>query len=201
MSLELIQKEIFKRKAKLEILEEELKGISTNLEKLKDNLLISKEALSIIQIVAKQTQENVQYHIDNIITSCLKNFGKDYKFKCDFVIRREKTECDMYLDKNGEKLSPYDEVGGSILQICEFALRCSLWSLLKSKLNNFLFLDEPFNGIKKNLYDKLITVVQDISQKLNLQIIIISHDDEILNVADNVIKLTGKKGEVFVEYN
>jgi DNA repair exonuclease SbcCD ATPase subunit len=200
MSLELIATEINKRKAKLEIIKEELEITKINLDILKDNLLYSKEALNIIQIVAQQTQKNIQFHINNLVTSCLKQFGKNYKFNCDFIIRRDKTECDMYLqNEQGDKLDPYDEVGGSILQICEFALRCSLWSLMKNKINNFLFLDEPFSGIKKNLYKKLINIVKEVSKKLNLQLIFITHDDDLLEIGDNIIRLVGQKGDIQIE--
>ena len=194
-----IKSELDKRRGKLELINQSIDSLNDELQKLNDTLRVSKEAQKIIQIVAKETQQQIEYHISNMITMCIQNLGKDYQFVCEFVTRRDKTECDLYLtNDSGEKLDPYAEVGGSIVQIIDFALRCSLWSLQKNKVNNFLFLDEPFNAIRKNLHTKLKKILSDISQKLKLQLVIISHDPDIISLGDNVINLEKKSGKVIV---
>ena len=197
--LEIIKNKLSEKRGKLNFLNEEINKIESNLTKLKSDKDVSTKALVVIQTVAKQTQQKIEYRISNLITSCIQNLGKNYKFICEFVIRREKTECDMYLtNSSGEKLDPYEEVGGSIVQIIDFALRCSLWSSQKNKVNNFLFLDEPFGGVKKNLYKKLSNILKDISNKRNLQLIIISHDDELAQLGDKVFYLEKSGKDIIV---
>jgi len=197
--LQKIKTEIDSRRGKLNYITKELLTINNNLTELKENKNISQQALGILQAVAKQTQQKIEYRISNLVTSCIKNLGKNYKFVCEFVIRRDKTEADLYLTNgSGEKLDPYAEVGGSIVQIIEFALRCSLWSLQKKRVNNFLFLDEPFSGVKKNLHKKLSNILKEVSNKLNLQLIMISHDDELSKLGDKLFYLEKSNGEIVI---
>jgi DNA repair exonuclease SbcCD ATPase subunit len=201
--LEKIKKEIDSRKGKLDFINKELSIIGINLIGLKENKNISQQALGVLQAVAKQTQQKIEYKISNLVTSCINNLGKNYKFICEFVIRRDKTEADLYLtNKSGEKLDPYAEVGGSIVQIIEFALKCTIWSLQKRRVNNFMLLDEPFGAIRKNLQDKLKYILKEVSKKLNLQLIIITHDDELSKLGDKLFYLEKENGEIIVnEYN
>jgi len=186
-----IKSEIDKRKGKLELINNEINSITSSLTELREELRISKSAQKVLQTVARETQAKIEYRISNLITTCIQNLGKNYKFVCEFVTRRDKTECDLYLtNETGEKLEPFAEVGGSIVQIIDFALRCTLWSLQKNKVNNFLFLDEPFSGVKNVLYKRLKKIVGDISKNLKLQINIITHDDELKQLGDKVIYLS-----------
>jgi DNA repair exonuclease SbcCD ATPase subunit len=195
-----IKTELYLRRGKFNFLSEEIEKTEENISILKNSLDISKSALEIIQTVAQQTQQKIEYHISNLITSCIKNLGKNYNFICNFVVRREKTECDMYLtNSEGERLDPYDEVGGSIVQVIDFALRCSLWSLQKNEVNDFLFLDEPFSGVKKNLYKKLSNILKEVSNKRNLQLIIISHDNELAELGDRVFYLKKEGKNIIVD--
>ena len=166
-------------------------------KQLKKEIKASEEAHIIICSIAKETQKQIQYQISSLVTLALKSvFPEPYEFKAEFVMKRNKTECSIFFLKNGKKFDPMTEVGGGVLDVASFALRVSMWAL--SGVNdNILLLDEPFKNINDDtseLHRKIAELTKEVSEKLNLQIIIISMIPELREVADRVIFIRKKRG-------
>ena len=93
-------------------------------------------------------------------------------------------------------LSPKEDVGVIIIDIIAIAWRVVLLRLEVPKRRSVLLLDEPM----KNL-GSLITlggqVLRRISHKLKIQIIINTHDTELMRIADTAIFM--KHNGVFTE--
>jgi hypothetical protein len=62
--------------------------------------------------------------------------GENYKFKTDFIIKRNKSECEFFLEKDDVKMSLLNSTGGGILDVIMFALRISLLILKKKDKTN-----------------------------------------------------------------
>ena len=85
-----------------------------NLQNAKDIKKLSKErmtnaekALKLVDKVARQTQEKLQYHISNLVSMAEASvFDDPYQFEVEFVQRANKTECDLWFVKNKERLDP-----------------------------------------------------------------------------------------------
>lgn len=154
-----------------------------------DNTLIyAEEALAFIQQVAKATQGQVKVHIEDIVTMALETImDNPYKLELDFVLRRNKTECDIYFVRNGRRIKPIDESGGGAVDIASFASRIALWSLSSS--DNVLVFDEPFKFVSKQYQAKVAELLNKLSDKLGLQIIMVSHNDNYIQQADKIIEV------------
>ena len=50
-----------------------------------------------------------------------------------------------------------------------------------------LLLDEPTSALDSQNINKFIDVIKKISKEYNTTILIISHDDELLSICDNII--------------
>src|SRR3989304_4465377 len=104
--------------------------LSNNLSRLKaaqdKNLQLQNDLLKarvIVQTVAEQTQKQIEFHINDLITKALQSvFTEPYEFKMKFVQRRNKTECDFFIVENGNECDVFDE-GGGLANIVNFALR------------------------------------------------------------------------------
>ena len=120
-------------------------------------------------------------------------FPDVYKIHIDFENRRGKTECDIYLTNvNGSRIDPLFSNGGGLVDIISFALRVSCWAV--SNTDNLIVLDEPGKFISKNLRPLFGELLKTLSEKLELQILMISHDDEFINCADKVFTVKKKNG-------
>lgn len=152
----------------------------------------------LIQNTAKETQEKLRYHIEDIVNTALDTcFPGEYSFVVDFQIKRGKTEAELYLDKDGEKINPIDASGGGVVDIASFALRLSAWTL--SHTDNVIALDEPAKFLSRDLRPLFGDILKTLSEKLNLQIIMVTHDSEFIDCADKVFEVTQKKGRSIVE--
>ena len=99
-----------------------------------------------------------------------------YELVLEFVERRNKTECDI-LFRRGERLRDPFYAGLGAVDIASFALRIASWSMSDPKLRNVMVLDEPFKHLKgKEDNERAIQMVKQISEKLNLQIIMVSDE-------------------------
>jgi hypothetical protein len=148
------------------------------------------KAQLIIQYVAKQTQQELEFHISNLVSMALESiFPNPYEFKLEFVIRRNKTEADLWFVKNGERVNPLMAAGGGVVDVAAFALRIALWSLGNPKSRNIIILDEPFRFLSNDLQPKASLLLKELSDKLNLQILMITHNQNLVEAADKVFNI------------
>lgn len=166
------------------------------IKKLNKELIISKQAQVIIQIVAQQTQKQLEWHISEIVSLALSSvFDTPYTFKIEFVVRRGKTECDFFFERNGKQINPIEEASGGAVDVASFALRIALWSL--SKTRNVLILDEPFKNVNdktRRTHRRITKMVKMLSRKLKLQFIIFTMLPELMKNVDRHYEFKIEKG-------
>jgi ABC-type enterochelin transport system ATPase subunit len=151
------------------------------------------EAKIILQLAAKETQKNIEHHFSSLVTKALQIiFDHPYVFHPEFIERRNKTECDFWLLKDEEKIKPKFAVGGGVMDTIAFALRLADWKLEKS--SPVIVLDEPFRNLSANLMPKAANTLRYLADELGLQMIISSHENDIVDQADAVFDV--KQGNV-----
>ena len=77
--------------------------------------------------------------------------------------------------------------GGGVVDVSSFALRIATWSL--SKTNNVIILDEPFKHLSNDLQSRAGEILKRLSEKLKLQILMSTHIEDIIDVADRVFEV------------
>jgi hypothetical protein len=177
------------RKGQRELLRKSLneeREKAVNLQVRADNAL---KARVIIQDVAQQTQKNLEYHISHLVSTALASvFPNPPQFVTEFVLRRNKTECDMYFKEFDVLEKPLDSSGGGPLDVASNALRYSYWSLKRNRPT--FILDEPFKFVSPDLHHKVSDMLKMLSEKLGIQIIMVSHSEEVNISADKTFVVT-----------
>ncbi len=153
-------------------------------------------ALEIIQQVAKLTQQQLEIHISELVSLALEAvFPNPYKMVLKFETRRNRSEADLLLqDENGNLLSPMDAVGGGVVDVAAFALRIALWSLKRPKPRAVMIVDEPFRFLSSDLQDRASKMLKEISEKLGIQFLIVTHEEQLLEGADKIFHVFNKEG-------
>lgn len=191
---------VMKSKGKLEFLEHQKTILDEKLQAHKRNQLAIEEVQVLIQTVAKETQEQIKMHIEDVVNAAIDTcFPSEYEFSLDFEIKRGKTEAVIRLTKNGFNVDPMEATGGGLVDIASFALRVAAWSLSTS--NNILILDEPMKFLSRDLQNKAGEILQEISKELNIQIIMVSHIQDIIGQADKVFEVKKNKNISYVLTN
>jgi hypothetical protein len=150
------------------------------------------QAREIIKKVGLLTQRQIQNQVSELSSLALESvFDNPYKLVVDFVERRDKTECDLYFERNGNRVEPLGASGLGACDVASFALRIASWAMKRPRTRNIMILDEPFprlKGRKANL--RALQMVHQISADLGIQVIMISDErverDSIEQTADRV---------------
>jgi DNA repair exonuclease SbcCD ATPase subunit len=139
----------------------------------------------VLAEVAKLTQRKVSGIIESLVTMAIQSvYDNDFKFSISFDIKRNKSECVLGVKTDDEDpFIPKEEDGGGLLDVLSFALRIVLWSLQKKRTLPFFWLDEPFRGLG-SLTPKAGEMMQRIAKDLCIQFIIITHDNQLSDIAD-----------------
>jgi len=200
MTSESARQTLERRYGKKQQLENQIEVSKEKIEEYKKTVVDLEKAQSIIQTVAQLTQEELEYHISEIATLALESvFENPYKLNLDFELRRNKSEADLSFSRkgSGDKIHPLSACGGGAVDVAAFALRIAMWSLQRNKSRNTLILDEPFKNINdptREMHKKASLMIKEISDRLNLQIIIVTLMPELIDTADKVIEVKNKKG-------
>lgn len=151
---------------------------------------------ALVQKVAKETQEQLKFQIEDIVKTCIDTcFPDEYDFKVEFEIKRGKTECALKFYKNGREIDDLLESGGGgVVDMASFGIRIAAWSL--GNTANTLVLDEPFKFLSRDLQIRGGEILSEISKKLHLQIIMNTHIPELVEQSNRVFKVQlQKEGE------
>lgn len=182
------------KKGELAILQASLKQYELQYDKYRTNLDYIVEAQLVLQQTAQKTQQRLSYHISSFITSALESiWGEDsYTFTLNFIEKRNKTEVEMLLHTNEGDIDLKDlnsiRVGGGILDIVALALRIALWSL-QVHPKKIMILDQPLSNVDQNYLPKAGKLIKELSDKLDIQFIIINHNPALADIADNNIEV------------
>jgi DNA repair exonuclease SbcCD ATPase subunit len=162
---------------------------------LKEDLISVEEAQFAIQSVAQETQSQLRIHISSIVSMALDSiFEEPYKFDINFVIKRGQTEASIKFKKDGNEIDPMSASGGGPVDIAAFALRIALWNISKPKPNNTIILDEPLKFLSKDLRPRAGLLFKELSKSLGIQFIIVTHDPELIEIADKIFKVRQVNG-------
>ena len=150
-----------------------------------------------LQSVVQSTQQVLEYRISEICSLAEQAvFDDPYKIGIEFNIKRNKTECDIIFSKKGKKIGkPLESSGYGAIDVASASLRPALICIKKPKVRNLLLLDEPFRNLGDGMADVKVLqqrasdMMRQISEKLGMQIIMVSHNKEIITSADNVIEI------------
>jgi len=184
-------------KVKKQSNEELLKSRKQRLEEIKVETEEVLKSLSVCQEVATEVQKQLSVKIDTIVNLALATcFGDEYTFKLNYVPARGKTEVEFLLLQNGKEVDPKEQNGGGLVDVLCFALRVAVFNI--SHTDNVMVYDEPFRFVSKGLREKVAEVVHTFSERLHIQIIEVTHVEELMDNSDKrfVIKKINKVSEV-----
>jgi len=195
MEIKEFRQSLERLKGKRDQLLNNIKETESAINKEKREVRNTEDAQMIVQAVAKQTQQELEYHISELVSLALASiYDNPYIFKLYFVSRRGKTEADPLFIRDGKEYKPGKQTGYGPVEVAAFALRVAIWNIKRPRSRNVLILDEPFASLDSSAQPKIGRLLKTLSEKLNLQIIMTSHNNVLIKEMDRIFETSIHKG-------
>jgi DNA repair exonuclease SbcCD ATPase subunit len=196
MKIQELRNNLERRKGQKEQIDQSLNSLRQTVRLNNRQLVQHEQAREVIRTVALETQEQLQYHIGDITSLALEAvFINPYALTAEFVQRRNKTECDLYFERDGERIDPISASGGGAVDVAAFALRIASWSMNHPKTRNVIILDEPMRFLSEAYQEKASMMIKEVSDKLGIQFVIVTHNNILASYADKTFTVSIKKGK------
>jgi DNA repair exonuclease SbcCD ATPase subunit len=150
------------------------------------------KSIEIFALISEVTQQQVKEGFNKLITYILQYiFEQDYKFELEFGKRGNLQECNFkVISPDGVEITDtLDALGGGILDVLSFGLRLVLMELIKPRYEGFVCLDESFKHVSINYLPKIRALLKEINKRFDKQIILVTHQRELIDATNNYIEL------------
>lgn len=177
------------------------------LKDLKNNIISYDKSKTIINDIILKTRNEAIEFIENVVNCALLDVFQNPNLKLKLQLNTEgtKTSISTFIEEDGQLYDIESGRGGGLRDLVSTAILICCRTLVKPKIQLPLLLDESFkflhstkdNKFKKNAFKFL----QNVANKLDIQIILITgeEDKDAIEAADNVIYISKKNGESFLE--
>jgi len=187
-----LQNEQSQLQGKIEVLSNQIQEAELKLEEHKDTTEIYKQSVEVLDIAQEAVRETVQKGFETIVTNALQTvFGQGYALKLNYSRRGNLQQVDFVIQRPDlkEAYDPMDTSGGGAIDIVAIALRSVILELFQSKNKSPIILDECFKHLSKGHLQQAGEFLNALSKKLNRQIILVTHKQELVEVATNAIEI------------
>lgn len=185
-----IETEIKSDELQLDDKKKELQNLK-NLSEERENLKKYVEILNDIRNlygkdgVQKELRDNARPEIERYTMDLFNEFDFEYTSlelneDYDVSIENKNEELDLKMMSGGEKI------------VIALALRLGIATTVSQNRTDLLLLDEPTIHLDAERRSRLIDIIRDIN--FVPQMIVVSHDDEMESISNNVIKIVKKNG-------
>lgn len=140
--------------------------------------------------VSEQVQSKVTGLLSHISSSALQTvLDKGQEAGVEISIKRGVVSGEVYYKKNGQPLPVAVGTAGGERALISLALRVAILKLFCKK-RQILLLDEPMAALRGSNYaEEGAKLIQDLAQKFDIQVLMISHESSLIDQSNNIINL------------
>lgn len=180
-----------KMRLKEEMLTNKMEGLSTEVSLLDQNVKDLTKVQEIFNVVGVLAQAEVKDIIEHLVTDALQFvFGEEYGFVIENQISRNQPESHFYVSKGTQRFSLREELGGGVVDVVSFALRFVCWAIQIDRTEPIMFFDEPLKYVDKERLPLLQHMIKEMTTLLNVQTIMVTHEQGLVDVADTCYLVT-----------
>lgn len=173
---------------------EELKKHVKQINQIKNDIkFLEQSVIYLNNLVNSQRQFTYDSICETINYGLKEVFGPKTEFSieadtygnnpsCKFLIKTEKYPEWCVLDRNNE------EHGNGLVTLVSFFLRIIIHKL-HGNCPDYIWLDEPFAELSPSYTEALGNLIKTLHEIFNLQFIIITYNNKLMEFADNIIEI------------
>lgn len=180
-----------KRGQKME-LENSIKDCEKKIDHYKKLLSDNDKIQIILRHVSEYAKNQIKEKIEKVVTNALNIiYGSGHEFIIELQERRNQHEVDYYL-KDGHSVikieKPFIGKGGGKITVIALGLQLAVCEL--TGVTGPIFLDEISKMMDSEARINLGYFLKEYSREFNRQIVLITHHEEIANIANTAIHIS-----------
>ena len=182
-------------RAREEATKKELERAKARKEAIERHIDIVTEANWILGEAINRVQTSFKETIEKLVTSSIKTiYKRDIEFSLEFDQKAQRLECRPVLLEDGEEFDLDGEIGGGLLDLISFTSKVVFWKI-QSLSRPVFILDEPFRFLGHGSTILAVgKLLKNLSADLGIQFIIVSHEEELAEIADRSFVVNNHNG-------
>ncbi len=186
---ESIREVFFSKKGKKEQLQERKSQLEVQLQRILDNIDLLDKVGIVLKKASEYAREQSRLHIESLVTNCLQFiFNSSLEFKIEINEVRSRPEAEFYvitkINDQVIKTRPQDSRGGGVVDVVSLAIRIAMIEYGSMNINGPIILDEPAKHVSDDYIVQVAEFLKQISTTFKRQVIIITHNKHLNEIAD-----------------
>lgn len=180
-------------------IKDDLAATQEKAEKLSKEIDILEQVRILLQRTSEYARMQIKQQVEMLVSHCLQFvFGPNLEFVIELNEVRGKTEAEFYVvstyDNIKIKTKPQDARGGGIVDVISLALRIAVIQSINSYTEGPLILDEPAKHVSSEYIANVAQFLKQISEFFHRQIIMVTHNQYLSEIADLAYNVELKDG-------
>jgi DNA repair exonuclease SbcCD ATPase subunit len=189
--------ENYQRKlAVVERLQAQYAAASAEEKKFLTQVGLEEKAQAVLLALEAAWRKDFEKQVEEVVTEGIQLvFDSNDYFTLITKVERGASAIEFELETaDGAVQNIMDGDGASIGQVVSFLLRILLILAHKPALRKVIILDEPFVGLRANRLPALQELLRKIVDETGIQLIMVTHNESFIDVADVAYEVTKTKG-------
>jgi len=187
-----LKDDITSRNGQISLLNSQISTASVKIDGIEIERDTSKKAVEVLDIVQQSVRGLIKNGFETVVTNALQTiYGDEFNFQLEFGRRGNLQE--VYFKIINSTLSQSHDIedvtAGGEIDVIALALKIVILELYQKVNKSPLISDEPFKFISLEYVYAAGKFIQMLNEKMNRQIILVTHKEKLLEFADNIIKL------------
>lgn len=185
---------------KIEILKSDVASKERQMQEIVEELEMVRQARQFLLSFSENLRDKVKERLESIVNTALKAVFVDEQNEFKIIPKQTKNGIvyDLFGVTNGLITPLQDSNAGGFMDIVAMALQIAFLRLFSNRLRQTMILDEPFKNLDKNRIVLACQWLKLVSQEFDIQFIIVTHIDDLIDNADKVFRFVKIAGETQV---
>lgn len=167
-------------KTKYDLCKKSAKDYAKKCKQSQKQIATAQKAQAIVTELAEAVQKRAYESLAVVVSEAMQSvFDEPYELLIEFVQRRGNTECDLMLQRDGQRFSMSEMVGGGVLDVASFALRIAVVATSLPAKRRLIVMDEPFKFVSEQYRRQAAGMIEILAEKLDFQFVYVTHIREL----------------------
>lgn len=158
----------------------------------------------LLNSLGEERQQEAQLMIEGLVTRGLQEiFDESLSLVISTSVKGKTTTTEFLVrtelgDHNSFETSVLDARGGGLVAVVAFLLRVTILLLTHPEGRRFMVIDESFAHVSADRLPFVSSFLKDLVDETGLQLLLVTHQEELLEQADSVLRFSQKDGKTVI---